>query len=139
MSPAVHLRPAYLAAVFAGGVLGTLCRYGLGEVLPAPDGWPVATFAVNLAGAFLLGMLLEALLVRGPDGGRLRLVRLMFGTGFLGAFTTYSALALEALRLGGDRGPGALILYVLASVVLGIAFAAAGVRVAGIRAAGAPR
>jgi CrcB protein len=131
MSRALHWHPGYLAAVFLGGAVGSLSRHGLGLVLPTPDGWPLSTLIINLAGAFLLGVLLDALLRQGPDAGRLRVARLVFGTGFLGAFTTYSALALEAVTLAGSHGPAALVLYVLVSVLLGITCAAAGVRVAG--------
>jgi CrcB protein len=45
-----------LAAIFAGGFLGAVARAELGELLPYDaGGWPWATFAVNIAGAFLLG------------------------------------------------------------------------------------
>lgn len=91
--------PGVLALVFAGGVLGALSRWALGTAIPAPDGWPLATLLINLSGALVLGGLLESLARRGPDVGRRRLVRLTAGTGFLGAFTTYSTLAVEASRL----------------------------------------
>jgi CrcB protein len=123
----VHLHPGFLLVVIVGGILGALARYGLGSVLPVPGGWPVPTLAINLSGAFLLGLLLEALVRRGPDTGRLRLIRLFVGTGFMGAFTTYSTLALETNNLfGAGRGTDALI-YVGASVVAGAAATVAGI------------
>jgi fluoride exporter len=83
----------------------------------------VATLAVNLLGALLLGALLEALARRGPDTGRRRLLRLGLGTGVLGGFTTYSTLAVETATL-----PTALaVAYLAASVLLGAAAALAGV------------
>ena len=46
-----------LAAIFLGGAIGALARYGLAETLPHDAGsWPWATFAVNLTGAFALGL-----------------------------------------------------------------------------------
>jgi len=116
---AVHLHPGFMLVVVTGGVFGALARYGLGTVLPSPGGWPVPTLVINIAGAFLLGVLLEALVRRGPDAGRLRVIRLLAGTGFMGAFTTYSTLALEAnALLGAGRTADALI-YVAATLVGG--------------------
>ena len=123
----MHLHPGFLLVVVAGGILGALARYGLSSILPAPGGWPVPTLAINLSGAFLLGLLLEALVRRGPDTGRLRLIRLFVGTGFMGAFTTYSTLALETNTLfGAGRVTDALI-YVGVSVVAGAAATVAGI------------
>ena len=126
----VHLHPGFVLVVIIGGVFGALARYGLSTVLPAPGGWPAPTLIINLTGAFLLGVLLEALVRRGPDAGRLRVIRLLAGTGFMGAFTTYSTLALETnTLLGAGRTTDALI-YVAATL-----FGGAIATVAGIRAA----
>lgn len=123
----VHLHAGFVAVVVLGGVFGALARYGLGTVLPSPDGWPLPTLTINLAGAFLLGALLEALVRRGPDAGRRRVIRLLAGTGFMGAFTTYSALALETnTLLGAGRSTDAL-LYVAATLVGGAAATVAGI------------
>ncbi|WP_442003652.1 fluoride efflux transporter FluC [Paenarthrobacter sp. RAF54_2] len=104
----VHLHWGFIGIVAAGGVLGALARYGLGLLIPAPGAWPLPTLIINLSGALALGALLEGLSRRGPDVGRRRLLRLALGTGFLGAYTTYSTLALDAVRLftAGDT-PGA--------------------------------
>lgn len=137
-SPA-HLRPAYLALVFAGGSAGTLARYLLSEALPTPGGLPAGIFTINIAGAFALGLLLEALLRRGPDHGRRRVVRLVLGTGFLGGFTTYSALTVDsALLLQEGRflaGAGYLLLTVLVGLAATIAGILLGGRAARSRAA----
>ena len=115
----LHLAPSALALVAAGGAAGTAARYGLSQAVHPWGAWPAATFLVNLAGAFLLGLLLEALARRGPDHGRRRQLRLLLGTGFCGAFTTYSALAVDTtLLLHGHHIVKALT-YALATVVLG--------------------
>ncbi|MFF2344807.1 fluoride efflux transporter FluC [Pseudarthrobacter sp. NPDC058119] len=126
----VHLHPGFVLVVIVGGIFGALARYGVSSILPAPSGWPLPTLAINLAGAFLLGALLEALVRRGPDAGRLRLVRLLVGTGFLGAFTTYSTLAVEATTLFGAGRSADAVLYVGTSVVAGAVATVVGIRLA---------
>lgn len=127
----MNKRRAVLAlAVFCGGTLGTLARYGLSIVIPAPNGWPLPTLAINLSGAFLLGVILEAVLRRGPDAGKLRLVRLFAGTGFMGAFTTYSTLALESVQLGAGQDYFVMVLYLLLSLFGGVLASVVGIRIA---------
>ncbi|MDQ0735953.1 CrcB protein [Arthrobacter agilis] len=117
---------------------GTLSRFGLAGVLPAPAGLPLGIFLINIVGAFALGLLLGALARHGPDEGRRRALRLLFGTGFLGGFTTYSALAVDsALLLGSGRVMEGLA-YLSVSVIVGLAAAAAGLAV-GARVHGGPR
>ena len=123
----VHLHPGYVLVVIAGGVFGALARYGLSMLLPAPGGWPLPTLVINLAGALLLGALLEALVRRGPDTGTRRIIRLLAGTGFMGAFTTYSTLALETNSLldAGRVADG--LLYLAATLIGGAAATVAGI------------
>ncbi|MCZ2403585.1 CrcB family protein [Paenarthrobacter sp. Z7-10] len=116
---AVHLKMRYVLLVAAGGVGGALSRYGLGLVLPEPSGWPLSTLLINLTGALALGALLEGLSRRGRDAGGLRVVRLLLGTGFLGAFTTYSTLALDAVHLVQAGRIGPAVLYLAASLLGG--------------------
>lgn len=108
-----------------------MARYLLSEVLPTPRGLPVGILAINIVGAFTLGLLLEALLRRGPDEGRRRALRLVLGTGFLGGFTTYSALTTDSALLlqEGRFLEGAA--YLLLTVVVGLAATAAGIRLGG--------
>lgn len=127
----VHHRPGSLALVALGGFVGALARYAVSRLLPgSPDGFPVATFVTNLSGALLLGLLV-AVLARDPsgreDGRSVGRARLLLGTGLLGAFTTYSTLAVEVTLLGRDGRVGIALGYGLASAVLGPAAAAAGV------------
>ncbi|SDR82969.1 camphor resistance protein CrcB [Paraoerskovia marina] len=111
MSTASSPRPPYatgslIALVALGGAVGTAGRYGLALALPVVGGWPIATLTANLLGAFLLGLLTEALVRRGPETTGLRRLRLGLGTGVLGGFTTFSSLAFEIERLvsGGTAG-----------------------------------
>ena len=126
----VHLHPGFVLVVVTGGVFGALARYGLSTVLPSPGGWPLPTLIINLAGAFLLGVLLEALVRRGPDAGRLRMIRLLAGTGFMGAFTTYSTLALETNTLLGAGRASDAVIYIAATLIGGAVATVAGIRVA---------
>ena len=115
----VHLRWNSLALVFIGGSLGTAAREAISLAFPPIDGVPYAIFGINVAGALLLGFLIEALVRHGRGTpGALRL-RLLLGTGLLGGFTTYSALASDAASLigAGSTGPG--IAYATATVLVG--------------------
>jgi fluoride exporter len=135
----LHLRPSSLAWVFAGGVVGTALRYQIENLLlHEPSGWPWATFLINLAGAFILGGLLEALARLGEDSGWRQRARLCAGTGGCGAFTTYSTFALEVVQLGRHGHLGTAIGYVVGSVVGGLVTAWLGiVLAASVRGRGA--
>lgn len=117
-----------MAAVVAfGGAVGTAARAVLGAAIPDVAGVPFGILMINLAGAFLLGLLLTVLGRLGPDTGPRRTVRLLAGTGVLGGFTTYSALATDTVLLidGGEvlRGIG----YAMITVLLGAVLSWAGI------------
>ncbi|MET4782509.1 CrcB family protein [Glaciihabitans sp. UYNi722] len=125
----IHLRWRYLGLVAVGGMIGTAVREALSLVIPSIAGIPVATFAINIVGAFALGALLETLARRGPDEGRRRKIRLLVGTGVLGGFTTYSSLATDSILLTDGHGwRGAL--YALGTLVLGALATFAGIAIA---------
>ncbi|HEY2537741.1 MAG TPA: CrcB family protein [Solirubrobacteraceae bacterium] len=85
-----------LAMVGAGGAVGALGRVGLEQAWPtATGGWPWATLAVNILGAFVLGALMSGLR-HGPVS--ISTYRLL-GTGFCGALTTFSTMQLELLQM----------------------------------------
>ena len=109
----------YLGLVFVGGTAGTALREGLGLLLPAGAGLPLTTLGINLLGALLLGLLLEALVRRGLDAGGRRTARLLLGTGLLGGFTTYSALAVDTALLLRDGELPVALAYALGTVLLG--------------------
>jgi CrcB protein len=120
----VHRHRRYLGLVFLGGTVGTAAREGLGLLLPPVDlasgtQLPLTTLGINLVGALLLGLLLEALVRRGLDSGGRRTVRLLLGTGLLGGFTTYSALATDSVLLIHGGNVGLALAYALGTVLLG--------------------
>jgi fluoride exporter len=127
--PPLHLRPALLAVVLAGGAVGTAAREGLSLAIPRTGGLPLAILVINVAGAFVLGVLLEALLRRGADEGRRRVLRLGLGTGFCGGFTTYSTLAVGVGGLLRDGSAALGLAYGVGSVVLGAVAAWLGILV----------
>lgn len=117
-----------LAAVAAGGALGGLCRYGLVLLIPVgPNGFPWATFWTNASGSLLLG----ALLVIAENRYSSRYVRPFFATGLLGAYTTFSTLAVEAGLLTGGGAPEVAALYCGATLIAGVAAAWIGMRLGG--------
>lgn len=126
----VHLHPGFVMVVITGGVFGAVARYGLSSALPSPGGWPLPTLIINLAGALVLGALLEALVRRGPDAGGRRIIRLLAGTGFIGAFTTYSTFALETNTLLRAERPTDAVVYVAATLLGGAVATVAGIRAA---------
>lgn len=129
----VHLRPAFVAVVAVGGAVGTAAREGLALAIPDAGGFPVAIFGINVVGAFVLGLLLEALTRSGPDVGGRRLVRLLAGTGFCGGFTTYSSLATATAVLLADGSSGTAVLYAAATVLVGGLATWAGIALGALR------
>ncbi len=120
-------RGEVLAAVFAGGCLGGLARYA--EVRawpPGPHGFPTSTLVVNLAGAFVLAAFVTWA-DRARHGG---LGRALIGTGFCGAYTTFSSIVVDADRLLAHGSIGTAIGYLGASFGGGLVAAVAGVRIA---------
>jgi fluoride exporter len=117
-----------VALVALGGAVGAVARVGLAERFPVTPGRiPWTTLAENVAGAFLLGLVLTLLAERVAAGPGWRLV---LCTGALGAFTTYSTLAIELVRLTGDGQARTAGAYAVASLVLGLAAALLGIRLA---------
>jgi len=115
--------------VFAGGALGTAVRYALTVAFATAGGLPVI-FAINVTGAFLLGMLSERLKKAGPSRLATKL-SLFLGTGVLGGFTTYGTFAADAEGLLDTTRFPEGVAYGLATVVIGVGAAFAGVLVAG--------
>ncbi len=115
---------AALAAVAVGGVVGSLGRWAVGLALPHATGtFPWGTFVVNVSGAFAMGVLV-AFLVGRP--GTHRLARPLLGVGVLGGWTTFSALAVEAVGLGSGAHVQLALGYVAATFLVGTLAVGAG-------------
>ena len=107
-----------LAAVFAGGALGTLARALLATLLVTQPGhWPWATFIVNIVGAFLLGYFTTRLLERLPLSAYRRPA---LGTGLCGGLTTFSTMQVEIVRMLEGHYYGLAAGYTAASVAAGL-------------------
>jgi CrcB protein len=108
-----------LIAIAAGGAIGALARVGLSQALPTAAGsWPWTTFAINLAGAFMLGYFATRLQERLPLS---TLRRPLLGTGLCGTFTTFSTVQVEMLQMIDHHRTGLAAGYIAASVAGGYA------------------
>jgi fluoride exporter len=121
--PSVHWD--LLAVIAVGGALGSLARWGVGELVPwNGEGFPWATFVENVSGALALGVLMVLLLDVWPPR---RYVRPFVGVGLLGGYTTFSTYMLEARDLlAGGRVPVALA-YLGGTLVTGLLAVWAGI------------
>jgi CrcB protein len=120
--PIQHVRRSrrldVLALIAAGGFLGAVARYRVTLAWPASaTGFPMATCAINISGAFLIGATLALVLERSADPRRLQP---LFCTGFLGSWTTMSSLAMESDLLVSKGALGIAIAYVITTVVVGL-------------------
>ncbi len=106
-----------LASIFVGGAVGAALRVELTAQYPsAPTSWPWAVFAINISGAFLLGYLITRLQDRLPLS---TYRRPLAGTGFCGAYTTFSTMQLELLKMLDHRYYLLAAGYALASITAG--------------------
>ena len=80
--------------VMIGGAIGSGARYGLGRWLNGA--WPYGTFAANVLGGLLMGLVMGFILRNPGDSERLRL---LLATGVLGGFTTFSSFSTQAVSL----------------------------------------
>lgn len=106
-----------LAAIFVGGGVGTVLRIAVAQVAGGGDsGWPWATFAVNIVGAFVLGYAATRLQERLPLSSYRRP---FLGTGICGGLTTFSTMQIELLRMIDDGRIGLAATYTVVSVIAG--------------------
>ena len=105
-----------IPVVAVGGVIGALARAEIDVLIPHAVGdWPWSTFAINLLGAFALGLMLQALL-----RVERRWVRPFAVTGILGGFTTFSALSMQTRDMLAHGSAGLALVYAIGSVIVGV-------------------
>ncbi|EKY4025892.1 TPA: fluoride efflux transporter CrcB [Listeria innocua] len=106
----------YFLYVGIFGALGGMCRYAMNLWLGGGD-FPSATLAVNLIGCFLLAFIMPFL----AEKSRISLVLLNgIGTGFIGAFTTFSAFSVDTIELLQQGEVMLAISYILVSLIGGL-------------------
>ncbi|MGE7271611.1 fluoride efflux transporter CrcB [Brevibacillus panacihumi] len=110
-------------AVAVGGAIGSLFRYGL-SLLANQPGWPLGTWLANVLGSFCIG----GLAVWGKERGILSPEwYLLFATGVMGGFTTFSTFSLEVVSFWGEGHYWRGIMYLSASVIAGLLSCGAGI------------
>lgn len=105
-----------------GGAAGSVLRYASG-LLMSNKHFPIATFCVNIIGSFIIGVVF-ALSIR--DEAFSNNWKLFLATGFCGGFTTFSAFSLENMGLLQSGKYSMALLYIVVSILLGIAATFAG-------------
>jgi CrcB protein len=114
-----------LVAVAVGGALGTVARYELALAEPVSSGhFPWATFVANLAGSLVLGIAVVAFADTRVSAGW---PRALVAVGFCGGLTTFSTWMVESVLLTRDDHGGTAALYLVMSLVAGLAAVALGV------------
>jgi CrcB protein len=110
-----------------GGGAGSLLRWWIGRVVGERyhGGFPLATFLINISGAFVIGYLTILFSVDWRDrfGTALNAGVL---TGILGGYTTFSSMQMDAVKLGVSGRNGLALAYLLGSVAAGLVAAAGG-------------
>lgn len=103
-----------MALVGTGGMIGAFTRHRLSTYVSKrfPSSIPYGTLSVNLIGCFLLGCVMG----RQPFDNW----KLLLGTGFMGAFTTFSTLKLESIKLLQGKEVRSWLLYSAITYMLGI-------------------
>lgn len=112
-------------ALIIGGFLGSVSRYEVGKWIPTIENFQLATVLINLAGCLFLGWFFTIATkwkIR-PD------IRLGIGTGFTGAFTTFSTFSVQAADAISGKFLGTAVLYLLISVVGGLLMSFIGVAI----------
>lgn len=121
----VRTHGGVLAAIAVGGGLGSIARYGVGRLLPTrPGDFPWGTFAVNVLGCFLIGVLMVLI---SEVWSAHRLVRPFLGVGVLGGFTTFSTYASETRALLTPGSAATALAYLFGTLLCALLAVLAGV------------
>lgn len=109
-----------IAAVALGGAIGAVLRYLVGSAFLQRfgPGFPWGTFAINITGSFLIGVIAQFALTR--SFGITPMIRIFAATGVLGGYTTFSTFSLDSVVLVGDGAAPLALAYAAGSVVCGI-------------------
>ena len=118
------MTPGLLLWLMLAGAGGAVCRYALdyGISSRVRGRFPWGTVAVNLSGSLVLGLLAGSVLFQELPVDRY----VVFGAGFLGAYTTFSTWLVEVVRLAQEGRWGAALSHALGSLGLGVAAAGLG-------------
>jgi len=116
--------------VALAGALGAVARYAVHTAVQSrlAGRFPFGTVVVNLTGSFVLGVFAGLTLYHGLDPD----VRVVVGTGFIGAYTTFSSFSYETLGLFEDGAPRAALVNAFGSIAAGMLAATAGLVLAGV-------
>lgn len=109
-----------------GGAFGAAARHRIGALIleHKKHTFPLGTFLINIAGAFILGIL-SGLKLNGN-------AYLLLGDGFCGAFTTFSTFSVETVQLIRGRAKKKAMLFVVLSVTIGLGLFSAGYAISSI-------
>jgi CrcB protein len=118
-----------VVGIALAGALGAPARYVVESLVRRAQGsaFPLGTMLVNTSGSLALGIVVGLVTsgVADPD------VRTLVGTGFLGAYTTFSTYAYETVRLAEDGARRSAVVYAVGSVLVAAAGAALGLAITG--------
>jgi fluoride exporter len=112
-----------VAAIFCGGIAGSLLRVWLGREFPAGVAdWPWTIFAINVSGSFVLACIATHI----QQLMRPSYLAPLIGVGFCGAYTTFSTMQIEILQMVDHGRYGLAVAYALCSVLAGYLAISAG-------------
>ena len=104
-----------LLLVGAGGALGSMLRFAL-AMIPLNKNFPYVTFAINITGSFIIGLLFGLLVKNNISNYWWKFL----APGFCGGFTTFSAFSLEGMQLLQQQRYFSFGLYFLLSIAAGV-------------------
>ena len=119
-------------AVAVGGFFGACLRFALSEWIGTWNGFPIATLLINVVGSLFLGWFLTITSERSTLSIHPNL-RLAIGTGFVGAFTTFSTFTVEIWKLMQVGSYLTAMSYVALSLIVGLLGSGTGYRIARIQ------